>query len=220
MAVWAQAGDVLQANQHFTTAGRTGEVVFHFQLLGGSLDDGDRPTFTTSMDNQYFSPLTGANTMGRRWTDLMSGQAAYGRTTIWNISRVPRLLPWVIGRVPVQGRRAGEALPPQSALMVRTTTNGPARTAQGRKYFGGLSELDQEGGNWNVGDPVFWTGVGLLASSVATVPSMFNSAGQQLFFLPVVYSRKVGSAHQVQTVEAITVVRTQRRRAGRLGPRF
>lgn len=217
MGVWSPSQSIIQVNQLFTTAGRTGECTFWFRQTGGDITDEDTGAFVNGMLADFFDPNGSLNTMARRWVDLAAPQFTLLNAVAYVRSRNPQPVPVVIPHAATAGRRGGECLPPQSAAMFRLRTFGPAKSGQGRRYFGGFSELDQVGGSWSL-DPVFQQGVAFLGQRQTANVTTTNAIGQQVTFTPIIWSRKRSEWYTLMQANWISVVRTQRRRAGRLGP--
>lgn len=108
---------------------------------------------------------------------------------------------------PEVGKMSGDALPHQSAVLVRKATAKVGRSYQGRIYLPGAAESAQNNGvlaDWYLDDVASW--LGLLTGIV--------NAGLTFAFQMVVYSTKLETFEDVTALGVDYKIRTQRRRAG------
>lgn len=101
------------------------------------------------------------------------------------------------------GTSGGEALPPTDALLVLLDTGVKRR--QGRIYFGGFTEAQQNAGIWVAG---VRTDAAVLAYEM-TQPQVLGQLGQ---YNLIVWSPTDGDAYPITTIRAQPIVAVQKRR--------
>lgn len=217
MAVWAPVNSAIQCNAKMTINSKPTEVTFFFRVDGNPILDDQLTNFATAMLNGYFNPAASQGTMASKWLDLCSNTATLNSVSAQPITVNPRPIPVAIYAGAEVGRRAGEVLPPQCAYMFRLRTYGPAKSGQGRRYFPGFSETDQNSGTWNTSAP-FTTGLASLGTCIITGVSYTSPSGLPIQLQPIVLSRKLETAYLIFQALGTPTVRTQRRRSGRLAP--
>jgi len=104
------------------------------------------------------------------------------------------------------GGASGEALPPQTAFLIKKATGEMGRSKQGRNYLPLGTETLQNGGEWGtswLNDVVGW---------FPYIQTIVNST-IQFSFRMVIWSKKLQVATPVTAIGAVSRARTQRRRS-------
>lgn len=215
MAIWAGVNSTIQVNMKMSLLNKVAEVTDYFRVSGNPIDDNELGWFNSAMLDQRYNPGASLNTLGSKITDLMSPPAQFISAVAQPISIDPRPIPTVIYNGNELGRRGGEPLPPASSYLLRLRTYGPARSGQGRRFLPFFSETDQSGGVWT-NLPPFPNAVDLIIGRWLTGVVYTPPSGNTVTLQPVTVSKKLGMQYLIYSIGKTTLVRNQRRRAGRL----
>lgn len=148
--------------------------------------------------------------IGQAWSNIeaeLSTSVDAADITVYNVSgdRPVGVGSW---GVYTGGTGTGDYLPPTDALMVLLATGLKRR--QGRIYFGGFTEAQQNAGFWTAGAA---SAAATVVADLITLGTMANGGQFQM----QVYSRIDGDAYEVQTVRAernVAVMKSRKRGRG------
>lgn len=133
-----------------------------------------------------------------QWRGHQCNNVTYGQSFCYQI--VPIALDAAMANGPIQaGSRGGEGLPGFCAVILQIKTGFARRTAKGRLFFGGISEMDQLNGVISGATKADWD---------AKVPAIF---GPYLGTIPTsgynigVWSRKIGNSTTPPNPEGFTI---------------